>query len=174
MASSSFSLCSSLILCIVCAFLAIQTGSNPLADVCAKTGDLAFCLIVLNDFSHLNLHDLTQATINLAGANASAIGAKIEILLRRTENQTLESTYILCSNYYSEAIRKFYSAKQYMKMGQYENVYIAAIVIANDAYNCQRAFELYFGYDLIIAKENDNFEKISSIVVSAASLLLHP
>lgn len=171
MASSSFSLCSSLILC---AFLAIQTTSNPLADVCAKTGDLAFCLVFLNDFSHLNLHDLTQTTINLAGANASAIGAEIEILLGQTVNQTLESTYILCSNYYSEAVRKFDDAKQYMKMGQYENVYTSAIVIADDAYNCQRAFELYFGYDIIIAKENYNFGKISSIVVSAASLLLPP
>ncbi|KAK6773264.1 hypothetical protein RDI58_028502 [Solanum bulbocastanum] len=33
MTSSSFSLCSSLILFVICVFLAIQSTSNPLADV---------------------------------------------------------------------------------------------------------------------------------------------
>jgi len=172
MTSSFFSLCSSLILCVICVFLAIQIKSNPLDDVCAKSGGSAFCFTVLNDCSDQNLHDLTQSAINLVAANASAIGAKIEILLNQTDDQNLESTYILSSNYYHEAIRNLGNAQQYLFMGKYQNLYIAAIIIEVDAYNCQRAFELFFGNDSNILKENDNFQKFGSIVVSAASLLL--
>lgn len=170
--TSSFSLCSSLILCVICAFLAIQSTSNPLADVCAKTKDLAYCLTVLKDCSHQNLYNLTESVIHVAGAKAFATIAKIDILLNQKNDRDLELIYILCSNYYNEALTNLGNAELYLVSGQYEKLNNVANIIEQDGFNCQKAFELFSGFSSIIIKENDDFQKISNIVVAAANLCL--
>ncbi|KAK4726361.1 hypothetical protein R3W88_031278 [Solanum pinnatisectum] len=162
MTSTSFSLCSSLILIIVCAFLAIQSSSNPLNDVCTKFKNLDFCYSVLKDYSHQNLHDLTQSTISLATASASATNVKIN------------KRYItLCATYYKWAISTLGNAQQYLDMGQYENLKTAANIVRENAFNCEMAFEMIPGYVSTITKENDDIQKFSDIIVVAANFFFN-
>lgn len=172
MTSTSFSLCSSLILSIVCAFLSIQSTSNPLNDVCTKSKNLDFCYSVLKDYSHQNLHDLTQSTINLATANASATNVKINVLQKQTSDPNLEAIYTLCATYYKWAISTLGNAQQYLDMGQYENLKTAANIVGENAFNCEMAFEMMPGFVSNITKENDDIQKFSDIIVVAANLFL--
>lgn len=173
MASSSFSLCSSLILCIICAFLTIQSTSNPLTDVCNKSKNLDFCLSVLNNYSHQNLHDLTESTINLAATNASSTGAKINLLQKQTNDSNLEAIYILCAIYYDWALSTLGNAQQYLNMGQYQNLNSAANIVGENAFNCEKAFEMTPGYVSTITKENDDIQKFGDIIAAAANLFFN-
>ncbi|KAK4374426.1 hypothetical protein RND71_005103 [Anisodus tanguticus] len=167
MASTS----SSLLLCLVCSFLTNPSTSNPLADVCAKSKNPKFCLSVLYDYQSLNLHDLTETTINLAAANASATATKINLLLNQTSDPKLEVIYNLCTTNYNGAVRNLGNAEQFLNMGQYQNLNTAAIIVVKDAFNCEAAFEVTPGYVSTISKENDDLQNLAGIVVAAATLL---
>lgn len=172
MTSYSFSLCSSLILSIIFAIFAIQSTSNPLNDVCTKSKNVDFCYSVLKDYSRQNLHDLTQSTINLATTNASATNVKINVLQKQTSDPNLEAIYTLCATYYKWAISSLGNAQQYLQMGQYDNLKTATNIVGENAFNCEKAFEMMPGYVSTITKENDDIQKFSEIIAVAADLFL--
>ncbi|CAN4081509.1 unnamed protein product [Withania somnifera] len=169
--TSSSSIRSSMILCVVCAFLLIQSTSNPISNLCAKSKNPSFCLSVLNDYFHQNLNDLTETTINLAKTNASSTAVKINFLLNQTSDSNLEEIYNLCTTYYNGAIRALGNAQQFLDMGQYQNLNTVANLVVQDAFNCEVTFEVTPGYVSNITKENDDLQNLGAIVIAAANLL---
>lgn len=173
MASSSFSLCSSLILCIICAFLTIQSTSNPLIDLCTKSKYFYFCLSVLKDHSHQNLRVLTQLTINLATSNAFATKSKINLLQNQMKNPNVEAIYKLCANDYNRIVVILGNAQQYFNMDQWKNLITATNNVIEDAFNCETTFHKRKpGYVSNITKENEDLQKLGDIIVTAADLFL--
>ncbi|KAK4354610.1 hypothetical protein RND71_026804 [Anisodus tanguticus] len=170
--SSSSSLRLSLLLCFVCAFFTSPSTSNPLADLCAKSKNPKFCLSVLYDYQSLNLHVLTETTIKFAEANATATVSKISLLLNQTSDPKLEVIYNLCKTNYNGAVRNLVDAEQYLSIGQYQNLSTAAVIVGQNAFNCETAFNVTPGYFSNITKENDDLQNFSGILVASAELFL--
>lgn len=174
--SSSFSFCSTLVLCLIVAFFVTPSTSNPLGKVCIKSKSPIFCLQVFGQNTYNSPYELTQDVLNLTLTNATETIKKIHTFMNRTEDKNLKDIYNYCLNFYQSTIDTLRSAKEnYLKGGQYVYVINAGIAAEVNAFRCENEFQSKWGYsyDSTLTKDNKNLSIFSSIVVSAADLLFN-
>ncbi|KAF3633075.1 putative zinc finger A20 and AN1 domain-containing stress-associated protein 8-like isoform X2 [Capsicum annuum] len=172
--TSSSSFLSTLVLCLIVAFLMTPTTSNPLAKVCIKSKNPRFCLQVLGLNPHLSPYELTLEAINLAMASASGTTKKIHTFLDQTKDDNLKVIYNSCLNFYQSVIDTLTSTEEhFLKEGQYYGVNVAGNIAQLDSFQCETAFQSIIGYayESTLTKDNENLRIFGSIVVSAIDCL---
>ncbi|XP_059298422.1 pectinesterase inhibitor-like [Lycium ferocissimum] len=172
--SSSSSLGSTLVLCLIVSSLMTPSTSNPLSQVCIKSKNPRFCLQVFGLNPHRSPYELTQEAIDLALKNASETTKKIHTFLDQTKNDNKKVIYYLCLNYYQSANDVLREAEEYyLKEGPYSNINAAGKLVQEASFHCENEFQKIVGYVDVstLTKDNENLGIFGSIIVAAADLL---
>ncbi|KAK4717799.1 hypothetical protein R3W88_016137 [Solanum pinnatisectum] len=174
--SSSSSLGTTLILCLIITSLITPSTSNYLSQMCIKSKSPRFCLQVFGLNPHRRPYELTREAINLAFSNASQTKTKIHAFLDQTNDDNLKTIYNLCLDYYQSAIDVLTHAEEYyLKEGQYSNVHAIGKSVQIASFYCEKGFQTIpgYAYSSTLSKDNDNLENFGNIIVSAVNLLFN-
>ncbi|MCD7450399.1 hypothetical protein HAX54_006032 [Datura stramonium] len=177
MATSSSSLGSTLVLCLIVAFFVTSSTSNPLSQVCIKSKNPRFCLQVFGLNPHRSPYELTQEAINLTLTNAFETMKKIRTFLDQTKDDNLKMIYASCLDYYQSATDALRRVEEYyyLKEGQYSSVNAIANYVQGAAFYCENKFQIIPGYIYVstLTEDNESLDISGNIIVSAVDLLFN-
>uniref|UniRef100_A0A3Q7ENI1 Pectinesterase inhibitor domain-containing protein n=1 Tax=Solanum lycopersicum TaxID=4081 RepID=A0A3Q7ENI1_SOLLC len=171
---SSFSIGSTLVLCIIFASLIALTTSNSLADLCIKCQSPRFCLQVFGLNPHRNPYQLTVEAIHLTFTNASDTTNKIHTFLDQTNDDNLKEIYNYCLNYYEASIDILSDAEEHLlRQGIYDTLSNIGAFVQEVGFSCEDRFQEIVddSYVSTLTQNNNNMKNFGSIIIAAGNLL---
>ncbi|KAK6123452.1 hypothetical protein DH2020_042804 [Rehmannia glutinosa] len=150
-------------------------SATLLEDVCRQTHDQAFCLNVLGSdprTQNADLVNLGLITIDLGSYSATGTKIKIHSLLLSEKDPLLKSRFVMCDEYYEDAIAYLRDAADYLKRGEYSDIAGFGGVAYNDAYECENAFKKPPGFKSPLTDENYRLEQFCEIITIIGNMLL--
>ncbi|KAK6148388.1 hypothetical protein DH2020_019300 [Rehmannia glutinosa] len=148
-------------------------SATLLEDVCRQTHDQPHCMNVLGSdprTHNADLYELGLITIDLGSYSATGTKVKIHTLLLSEKDPQLRTRFVMCDDYYEDAIDSLRDAVDYLKRGDYTEFNLDGGSAYADAIDCEDAFKAPPAYISPLTDENYRLKQFGEIITIIANM----
>ncbi|KAF9604041.1 hypothetical protein IFM89_001401 [Coptis chinensis] len=159
-------------------FVANNTGhksTDLVTQTCEKTAYKDLCIKTLK--SHpasghaVNVKRFASVIMNAASDHAINMSTRIEEMLNKTTDSTIQECFSDCSEYYVDATDQLEDSLAALDTNGYKDVKTWLQAAIADVESCQSGFKEQSGHNSTLASENERFSQLCHIALEITNHL---